>query len=65
MKVIGYTRVSTNNQDLKRQKDLIKDYCKQKGYMLSQILEDNGISGAVDDREGYKALLSITKDDAD
>lgn len=49
MKVIGYTRVSTNNQDLKRQKDLIKDYCKQKGYMLSQILEDNGISGAVDD----------------
>ena len=53
MKVIGYTRVSTNNQDLKRQKDLIKDYCKQKGYMLSQILEDNGISGAVDDREGY------------
>ena len=35
MKVIGYTRVSTNNQDLKRQKDLIKD------YMDISVLEHN------------------------
>lgn len=65
MKTIGYTRVSTTAQDLERQRELIKNFCKDNNYTLSAIIEDNGISGAIDDRKGYEKLLSLTKDDAD
>ena len=65
MKIVGYARVSTTAQDLLRQKELITDFCKSNNYTLSAILEDDGISGAVNDRQGYKELLSLTKNDAD
>lgn len=65
MKIIGYARVSTTAQDLERQRELINDFCKKNNYNLSSIIEDNGISGAINDRQGYNRLLSLTKDDAD
>ena len=65
MKIVGYVRVSTTAQDLLRQKELIKSFCNSNNYTLSAILEDDGISGAVNDRQGYKELLSLTKNDAD
>ena len=65
MKIVGYVRVSTTAQDLLRQKELITNFCNSNNYTLSAILEDDGISGAVNDRQGYKELLSLTKNDAD
>ena len=65
MKIVGYVRVSTTAQDLLRQKELIKSFCNSNNYTLSAILEDDGISGTVNDRQGYKELLSLTKNDAD
>ena len=38
-RVIGYIRVSTDNQDLERQRVLIRKYCENKGYSLLRIEE--------------------------
>ena len=55
-KVIGYIRVSTNHQDLERQKVLIKKYCEENGFTLIRLIEDFGISGADRERAGYLEL---------
>jgi site-specific DNA recombinase len=65
MKVIGYIRVSTNNQDLKRQEVKVKEHCSINNYEVVKIIQDFAISGAVRDRKGYLELLSLTKNDAD
>lgn len=65
MNAIGYIRVSTNNQDLQRQRYLINKYCTEKGYTLVRIYEDFAISGANLDRKEYQNLLKIKKDEAD
>ena len=65
MKVIGYIRVSTNNQDLSRQCDKVKDFCKQNGYNLVRLIEDFGVSGKSNDRKGYKELINLTSNDCD
>lgn len=65
MDVIGYIRVSTNNQDLQRQRYLINKYCTENGYTLVHIYEDFAISGANLDRKEYQNLLNIKKGDAD
>ncbi len=62
--VVGYVRVSTNNQvtngeGLQIQRRKIQDYCKEKGVVLERFYEDKGISGAVRDRP---ALLRLLKD---
>lgn len=63
-KVIAYARVSTNKQDLQRQLLLAKDYCSLRGYdLVDSIVEHE--SGAKQEREGIKQLLSLTKDDCD
>ena len=71
MNVIGYIRVSTQNQakdgfSLAYQKEEIEMYCKTNGYNLLQVFSDEGISGAkVDeaalevDREGFQDMLSM------
>lgn len=64
-KVIGYVRVSTNKQDLERQKQLIKEYCQQKGYYLIGIEEDFAISGTNPERKGLEQIMAITKNKAD
>ncbi|MEG2946669.1 MAG: recombinase family protein, partial [Bacteroidales bacterium] len=63
MKAIGYARVSTTKQDLARQQVKIKDFCENNGHDLLQIIEDFGISGASNQRDGYKKLLSLTDKD--
>lgn len=65
MKVIGYVRVSTKSQDLKRQEVKIKDFCNIRGYELVKLIMDDGISGAINDRAGYNELLSLTGDEAE
>lgn len=63
-KVIGYARVSTSMQSTDRQIMLFKDYCKQNVYELSKVLTDNK-SGATDNRESFKELLSLNKQECD
>ena len=66
MKVIGYIRVSTEKQDLERQKQLIRKYCSERGYSLIR-LESDKVSGAkgADERSGLDKILKLSKNDAD
>lgn len=64
-RVIGYIRVSTDNQDLERQRVLIRKNCENKGYSLLRIEEDYAISGTVSNRNGLNSILNITNSVAD
>ena len=64
-RVIGYIRVSTDNQDLERQRVLIRKYCENKGFSLLRIEEDYAISGTVSNRNGLNSILNITNSVAD
>ena len=64
-RVIGYIRVSTDNQDLERQRVLIRKYCENKGYSMLRIEEDYAISGTVSNRNGLNSILNITNSVAD
>lgn len=64
-RVIGYIRVSTDNQYLERQRVLIGKYCENKGYSLLRIEEDYAISGTVSNRNGLNSILNITNSVAD
>lgn len=64
-KVIGYIRISTDLQDLERQRALIAEYCALHNYLLVKIICDNGISGSIAERDGYIELLTTKKEDAD
>lgn len=64
-RVIGYIRVSTDNQDLEGQRVLIRKYCENKGYSLLRIEEDYAISGTVSNRNGLNSILNITNSVAD
>lgn len=64
-RVIGYIRVSTDNQYLERQRVLIRKYCENKGYSLLRIEEDYAISGTVSNRNGLNSILNITNSVAD
>lgn len=64
-RVIGYIRVSADNQDLERQRVLIRKYCENKGYSLLRIEEDYAISGTVSNRNGLNSILNITNSVAD
>ena len=63
MRAIGYVRVSTSKQDLKRQMELIQTHCEKNGLELVRVIEDNGISGKSNDREGYKQLMQLSSED--
>ena len=51
IRVIGYIRVSTDKQDLQRQKELIEAYCKENNYQLVRFIGEK-ISGAKVNRNG-------------
>ena len=62
-KAIGYIRVSTvkqsdNGVSLSDQRQKIEDYCNFKGYELSEIIEDKGVSAGIPltDRPGGQQL---------
>lgn len=65
-KVIGYVRVSTDKQDLQRQKVLISKHCEANKLQLIRFIGEkkSGTKGS-DSRNGLQELLSITKNDAD
>jgi DNA invertase Pin-like site-specific DNA recombinase len=68
-KVLGYCRVSTENQNgadsfgLETQRDTITKYCASNGLELVQILEDPALSGSLPplERPGLHAILETLK----
>jgi site-specific DNA recombinase len=63
MKVIGYVRVSSNEQaengvSLAAQKYRIRKYCKANGWTCVKILEDDGYSGKDLRRPALQRLLA-------
>ena len=63
-KVIAYLRVSTEMQDLERQRKQVCNYCDEQGYNLIHVIEEK-VSGAKINRKGINELLDFTNDDAD
>ena len=68
-RVLGYCRVSTENQNgadsfgLETQRDAIMKYCADNGLELVQIYEDPALSGSLPplERPGLHALLEALK----
>ncbi|HZK70959.1 MAG TPA: recombinase family protein [Clostridia bacterium] len=65
-RVIGYLRVSQQDQNEERQRKLVKAYCKDNLY---EYLDDEEIpetfTGTTSEREGLRKLKKLTKDDCD
>jgi len=51
-----YCRVSTDDQNVKQQHDLLKQYCKGRGIKYSSFI-DKGISGKISDRPAWNKLI--------
>ena len=62
--VIGFVRVSTLKQNLsmKNQKARIKEFCKDKGLNLVNIICEEGVSGSKIDRDGFNNMLGMVKE---
>ncbi len=63
MRVIGYVRVSTEEQGmsgagLQAQRDAIADECRRRGWTLVELIEDVGRSGKDLRRPGVQAALA-------
>src|SRR5687768_3465490 len=56
MKVALYARVSTDEQHVEQQRDLLVKFCKEKGWQYRSFL-DEAMSGSVSDRPGWQELL--------
>ena len=65
MRVVGYIRVSTEEQEISVdvQRVAIEQFCKQKNWELVEIFQDVGVSGAepVLEREGFKKAIEFCK----
>lgn len=57
-RVYGYCRVSTEQQDTQRQRDLVTNYCELNNYDLQDIIQEK-ISGAKPDRKSINRLLDL------
>jgi site-specific DNA recombinase len=56
MKVALYARVSTDEQNIEQQRQLLIDYCNLKGYSY-RTYKDEAISGSIDDRPEWNELI--------
>ena len=61
-KLIGYCRVSTDNQKeegtIEIQEHALREHAEAKGYNLVTIFRDNGVSGGLENRPGLVELFS-------
>jgi len=51
-----YARVSTDDQNVKQQKDYLREYCLKNNYVYRGYI-DNGVSGEISDRPAWQKLL--------
>ncbi len=60
MKVVAYARVSTSNhhQDPEVQLKDIREHCQRKGWELSEVYVDKGISGTKSNRPQLNRLMA-------
>lgn len=64
MKAVGYVRVSTEEQakegvSIENQVERIRAYSKYKGYVLQEVIKDEGVSGGKNrQRDGFVSLLN-------
>ncbi|AAK79200.1 DNA invertase Pin-like site-specific DNA recombinase [Clostridium acetobutylicum] len=62
-KVYGYVRLSRDEDkeqaSLENQKQIIRTYAKNNGYILVKIFEDDNVSGMTFDREGLNELKEV------
>jgi len=69
MKVIGYTRVSTDNQKeegtIEIQQKALSKYADSKGYELTKIFSDEGISGSLEERPALSKLFDYIEENPD
>ena len=66
MKAIGYTRVSTQEQadsglSLEGQRERIAAYCTAKGWTLTEVVTDAGLTGTNMDRPGLSRVLDLVR----
>ncbi len=64
MKVVGYIRVSTEEQakdgvSLDNQRAKIQAYCEFKDMELVEVIADEGISGSKSNRNGFQRVISL------
>ena len=59
MRLVGYIRVSREDENPENQEHAIKNYVQAKGYQLVGIEKDVGVSGALPplEREGFKRVV--------
>jgi site-specific DNA recombinase len=61
-RVVGYCRVSTDNQreegTIELQRRAIREYAGERGWELVRIFEDEGVSGGLEDRAGLAEMFS-------
>ena len=64
-RAIGYSRVSTEKQDLERQKKLISEHCDTHNYILVDMIEEK-VSGAKNeiDRDEIMTVLNLRGNEA-
>ena len=55
-KVAIYCRVSTDEQNILQQRELLVKYCKEKNFYYRTFL-DEGISGAISERKQWLSLI--------
>lgn len=61
-KVAIYCRVASKNRiEIKKQKEILKNYCNENNYEIYKIYIDNGYSGLDDNRPNYIKLLNDLK----
>lgn len=63
-KVYGYCRVALKNEEeMRQQRKIIEDYCKDKGLNIDECFCDNGVSGLKLDRSGLQKMLRTIQND--
>ena len=62
MKIYSYCRVSTQYQDLSRQEEAIKKYCKENNIIVDREFSDK-ISGKTFERKEYQEMKNIVEKD--
>lgn len=63
VRVVVYTRVSTDEQNPRSQLTEIKRYCEEKGYTIVRIFSDEGVSGSIDplNRPAFREMLEFVR----